>query len=554
MTDRSILNPLQRADALSAATTGEHDVVVIGAGATGAGAALDAAARGLSVVLVEAGDIASGTSSRSGKTFHGGLRYLEQLNFGLVNSALHERNLMVDRLCPYLAEPEPFMYPLTRHWERPYIGAGIALYDAMTLRDKGIPHHRHFSRRGALAEAPALDPEQVVGGIRYHDVRIDDARHTMTLARTASGLGAHVISRARVIDICKSGSRVAGVEIEDVLTGRQHRIRARVVISAAGVWSARIQQLAGRQTFRVQPAKGVHVVLPKAALDSRTGLFARAEDSVIIIRKWGDYWMLGTTDTPYDGDLAAPRAEEHEIEYLLRNINRYLRTKIRRSDIVGTFAGLRPLLAPMADDPDATSALARDHSVIPGPDGLITIVGGKYTTYRAMAADAVDAAAAQLDRPVPATLSEDLPVVGTDGWQAVRNRSESIGREYGIAATQVRRLVHRYGALTPQVLDPVATDPALGRPLPGAPGYLAAEYRYAVTHEGALTLADVLWRRTHVSFETPDGGLGIAVDVAELIGPLLGWDADERADQVRTYREWIRAERAALQEPARADR
>ncbi|HVX44793.1 MAG TPA: glycerol-3-phosphate dehydrogenase/oxidase, partial [Mycobacteriales bacterium] len=550
MSDPTVLDPAQRSAALAAASAEEHDVVVIGAGATGTGAALDAAARGLSVVLVEAGDIASGTSSRSGKTFHGGLRYLEQLNFGLVNSALHERNLMVNRLCPFLATPEPFLYPLTKHWERPYIGAGIALYDAMTLTTKGVPHHHHFTHKGVLREAPALDPDLVVGGIRYHDVRIDDARHTMMLARTAAGLGAHVISRARVVEVLRSGDRVAGVVIEDGNTGVRHRIRARVVISAAGVWSARIQEMAGQQTFRIQPAKGVHVVLPKSALDSRTGLFARAEDSVIIIRKWGDYWMLGTTDTPYTGDLAAPRAEDHEIEYLLRNINRYLRTKISRDQIVGTFAGLRPLLAPLSDDPDATSALARDHSVIPGPDGLITIVGGKYTTYRAMAADAVDAAAAQLGRPVPASLSEELPVVGTDGWRAVLNRADALGREFGVPAEQVRRLVGRYGALTPEVLRPALADPAWGRPVEGAPGFLAAEYRYAVTHEGASTLADVLWRRTHVSFETPDGGYEAAAGVAGLIGPQLGWDAGEQARQVSEYRDWIRSERAAIQEPA----
>jgi len=381
-TDASALNLEQRTGALAAATTGTHDLVVIGAGATGAGAALDAAGRGLSVVLVEAGDLAAGTSSRSGKTFHGGLRYLEQLNVRLVNSALHERNLMVTRLCPYLAEPEPFTYPLTHRWERPYVGAGVALYDAMTLTRRGIPHHRHFSKKGVLAQTPALDPDLVTGGIRYYDVRIDDARHTMTLARTASQLGAHVISRAPVVDMVRTGDRVCGVRIEDARTGTLHEIAARAVINATGIWAAEIQKIAGTQTFRVQPAKGIHVVLPKSAFDSATGIFARAEDSVIIIRKWGDYWMLGTTDTPYHGDFTQPRVEEAEIEYLLRNINKYLQTKIRRHDIVGTFAGLRPLLAPIT--PNATSALSRDHSVLPGPDGLITVVGGKYTTYRAM--------------------------------------------------------------------------------------------------------------------------------------------------------------------------
>ncbi|HEX3815972.1 MAG TPA: glycerol-3-phosphate dehydrogenase/oxidase [Mycobacteriales bacterium] len=544
--DPSVLNLAQRRRSLSAATSGVHDVVVIGAGATGAGAALDAVGRGLSVVLVDAGDLAAGTSSRSGKTLHGGLRYLEQLNFRLVNAALHERNLLVTTLSPYLARPEPYTYPLTHHWERPYIGAGIALYDVMTLTRKGVPHHRHFTRKGVLAEAPALDPAKVVGGIRYYDVQIDDARHAMLLARTAAGLGAQVISRARVIDIPSNAGRVGGVVVEDLRTGTRHEIRARSVINAAGIWSAEIQKLAGRPTFRVQPAKGVHVVLPLSALDSRTTLFARAEDSVIIIRRWGDYWLLGTTDTPYDGDYSAPRVERAEIDYLLRNINRYLRTKIRREDIVGAFAGLRPLLAPMDDDPSATSALSRDHSVIPGPAGLVTIVGGKYTTYRPMAADAIDAAGRFLDGDLVGTGSETQPVLGSAGWTEILQRAPAIAELYGLDVREVQRLVHRYGALTEEVLAPAAADPRLARPLPGAPAYLAAEYRYAVTHEGALTLDDVLWHRTHVSFETSDGGAEAAPHVATLIATELGWDEAEQAAEVKRYREWIRLERAAL--------
>lgn len=544
--DQSVLNLEQRTRSLATASTGTHDVVVVGAGATGAGAALDAVGRGLSVVLIEAGDLAAGTSSRSGKTLHGGLRYLEQLNFRLVNAALHERNLMLTKLAPFLAIPEPFTYPLTHHWERLYIGAGVALYDAMTLTGKGVPHHRHFSKKGVLAEAPALDPDKVVGGIRYYDVRIDDARHTMMLTRTAAQLGAHVITRARVVDVLKDGDRVRGVTIEDALTGARHEIAARVVVNATGVWAAELQKMAGRQTFRVQPAKGVHVVVRKSALDSRTGILARAEDSVIIIRKLGDYWLLGTTDTPYHGELGAPRTEPAEIDYLLRNINKYLRRKITREDILGTFAGLRPLLAPVADDPHATSALSRDHSVLPGPDGLVTIVGGKYTTYRAMAADAIDATAAALGRTIAPSASEELPVIGSAGWVATRNRGTRIAADFGIDATVVDRLVHRYGALTDEVLSPAREDRRWAEPVAGAPGYLAAEYRYAVTHEGALTLQDVLARRTHVSVETPDGGAEAAPAVAEILAAHLGWDAEERSAAVKEYREWIRAERAAI--------
>ncbi len=562
--DPSALNPGQRTTALAAASAHEHEVLIIGAGATGAGCALDAASRGLSVVLLEAGDLAAGTSSRSGKTFHGGLRYLEQLNFGLVDTALHERNLMVSTLAPYLTQPEPFLFPLTKRHERAYLGAGIGLYDAMTLRRRGgtgrsgrersgtgtgstgIAHHRHFSRAGTLRLAPALDPDLVRGGIRYYDVRVDDARHAMTLARTASGLGARVVRSATVTDFLRSGARVCGVMARDELTGRSFEVRARVVISATGIWAGELQQLAGAQTFRVTPAKGVHLIFAKDAFDSETGIFARAEDSVIILRKWWNYWMLGTTDTPYTGDLRTPRAETQDVDYLLRNINRYLARKLTRADIVGTFAGLRPLIAPMDDDPGVTSALSRDHAVLPGPDGLITVVGGKYTTYRRMAADAVDAAAAQLGGSVAPSPTEALPVVGTAGWQSARDRAPAIAGRYGLSEADVVRLVSRYGGLTEQVLAPAGADPSLARSLPGAPGYLGAEYLYAVTSEGAMTLEDVLWHRTRVSFETPDGGLKVAAAVAALIAPCLGWTDAQCQAQVAAYTEWITRERAAI--------
>lgn len=557
LVDPTALNPDQRAAALSAATARVHDVLVIGAGATGAGCALDAASRGLSTVLLEAGDLAAGTSSRSGKTFHGGLRYLEQLNFGLVDTALHERNLMVETLAPYLTQPEPFLFPLTKRHERAYLGAGIGLYDAMTLRRRGgttaggdgrtaVAHHRHFSRAGTLRLSPALDPDLVRGGIRYYDVRVDDARHAMTLARTANGLGAHVVRSAAVTDFLHSGERVCAVVARDELTGRPFEVRARVVINATGIWAAQLQKLAGAQTFKVTPAKGVHLIFAQDAFDSQTGIFARAEDSVIILRRWWNYWMLGTTDTPYTGDLRTPRAEPHDVDYLLRNINTYLARKLTRADIVGTFAGLRPLIAPLDDDPGVTSALSRDHAVLPGPSGLITVVGGKYTTYRRMAADAVDAAVVELGGHIVPSRTETLPVVGTPGWQSARDRAAVTAARYGLSEADVVRLVSRYGGLTEQVLAPADADPSLARPLPGASGYLGAEYLYAVTHEGAMTLEDVLWHRTRVSFETPDGGVEVAAAVAALIAPSLHWAEAECRAQVACYTDWITRERAAL--------
>ena len=560
----SRLDPAYRRAALADATAGKHDVVVIGGGVTGCGVALDAASRGLSVVLLEAGDLASGTSSRSGKTVHGGLRYLEQLNFALVAEALRERDLIINRLAPHLVAPEPFLFPLTRHWERPYIGAGVALYDLMALtgrlrggRGGGVPHHRHLSRRGALRAAPGLDSALITGALCYYDGRMDDARHTLAVARTAAAHGARLISRARVVGVRADGGRVRGVTAEDTQTGQRFEVAGSVVVNAAGVWAADVAALAGATSFRVQPAKGVHLLVEQDAFESSTGILARAEDSVIILRRWYGHWLLGTTDTRYDGDRAAPTVDAEDVDYLLRNVNHYLARPLDRSHVLGAYAGLRPLLAPAApgkhtgtnnsgrttsaaNGAGATSALSRDHTVLEEPAGLVTVVGGKYTTYRVMAADAVDAAGRALGRPLPPSPTDALPLVGATGWRAVANRLPLLATQYGVEERQLRRMLHRYGDELPAVLAPILFAPQLAHPLPGAEGYLPAEFQYAVTHEGASTLADVLVRRTHLAIERRDGGLDAAPAVAALLAPLLGWDSARQTSEVAEYRDELR--------------
>ena len=540
------LDPAARAAALAAATEGRHDVVVIGGGVTGAGVALDAAARGLSVVLLEAGDLASGTSSRSGKTAHGGLRYLEQLNFSLVAEALRERDLMIRTLAPHLVSAEPFLFPLTRRWERPYIGAGVALYDLMALAGRtgghgGVPHHRHLTRRGALREAPGLNPDVVTGALQYYDGRMDDARHTLAVARTATGYGAHLVSYAEVTGLRRTGDRVTGVDAMDRTTGEPFGVRARVVVNAAGVWAADVQAMAGAATFQVTPAKGVHVLLPRDAFDSDTGILARAEDSVIILRKWFGHWLLGTTDTAYHGDRAAPTVDAEDVDYLLRNVNRYLARPLRTSQLLGAYAGLRPLLAAAPGQHGSaaatTSALSRDHTVLEQPAGLITVVGGKYTTYRVMARDAVDASARALGRPLPPSPTAALPLVGAAGWRVVANQLPRLAAEFAVEAAQLDRMLHRYGDELPAVLAPILADPELATPIPGTEGYLPVEFRYAASHEGAVRLADVLARRTRLAIERPDGGAGAAERVAALVGPLLGWDAARQAREAAGYRD-----------------
>jgi glycerol-3-phosphate dehydrogenase len=394
--------------------------------------------------------------------------------------------------------------------------------------------------------APGLAPGAVTGALQYYDGRMDDARHTLAVARTAAACGAQVLSRARVVDVLTTDGRVTGVLAEDVLTGDRHQVRARAVVNAAGVWAAEVQAMAAEPTFAVRPAKGVHLLFPAEAFESSAGVLARAEDSVIICRRWFGQWLLGTTDTAYDGDLARPTVERADVDYLLRNMNRYLARPLTRQQALGAFAGLRPLLVPVGGDRATTSALSRDHTVVEAPAGLVTIVGGKYTTYRTMAADAVDACAVPLGRSLPPSTTADVPLVGAAGWQAMRHRAEALAGEYGVDADQVRRMLGRYGDEVPDVLAPVRSAPELGRPLPGAAGYLAAEYLYAVTHEQALTLTDVLTRRTHVAIEQPDSGEQVAPAVAALVAPVLGWDAARRQREVDDHLASVRADRAAL--------
>ena len=550
-TDPSRLNRAQRRRSLDRATGDQQDVLVIGAGVTGAGCALDAATRGLRVVLVEAGDIAIGTSSRSGKIFHGGLRYLEQYNFGLVAHAIVERDLQVKTLSPHLTRPEPFLYPLSKHWERPYAGAGILLYDIFGLRGRGVPRHRHLTRGGVIRHAPSMDPDVITGGIQYYDVRMDDARHTLAVVRTAAAFGAEVITDAPVVDLINSGEQVVGAVITDGPGGARHEIRAKIVVNAAGSWAADLQQLAGRHTFDVQPSKGVHLLLRGDAIDADTGILARASDSVIIARRWWDYWLVGTTDTPWDGDRGSPRPEVDDVEYLLRELNHFLRRKVQPDDVLGVYAGVRPLLRPVAtgadSDTDTTSALSRDHSVVPGPDGLITIVGGKYTTYRLMAQDTIDAAVASGRLgDVPACITATTPLLGAAGWAALRNRAGALAAEHGLGIDQIERLLSRYGNQIHDVLAAGADDPALIVPRPDWAGYLPAELRYAVTAEGALTLTDVMMRRTHLAIELPDGGHDAAPAVAELLRPVAGWDGPAADRQVAAYRAAVGADREAL--------
>jgi glycerol-3-phosphate dehydrogenase len=543
-----VLDARERNTALRRLAAGPLDVLVIGGGITGAGAALDAASRGLRVGLVEGRDLAAGTSSRSSKLIHGGLRYLEQGDFKLVREALRERDLLVTKLAPHLVKPVPFLYPLYRKVvERPYVGAGLAIYDAMEGTRRPVPYHRHLTARGALRRAPALRAERLAGAMVYYDAQVDDARQTLTVARTAAAHGAIVLTRASATSLLRTadGSRVTGAQVCDEETGRSFDVTAARVVVCTGVWTDLVHSLAGvRPGYEVRMSKGVHLVVPRAAIDSQTGIIVRTEKSVLFLIPWGERWIVGTTDTEWTGDRAEPTATSEDVEYILAAANRVLATPLTRADVVGVYAGLRPLVAAAADTP--TTKLSREHVVdVPLP-GLASIAGGKFTTYRLMARDVIDAALADFGRPVPESVTDQLPLLGADGLPAVRAAAQRLAEDYEVPLAAVEHMLTRYGALVTEVLEPVQRDRSLARPLLDGYPYLRAEVSYAVTHEGALHVEDVLARRIRLLIEAPDAGVSAAPEVSAIMGGLLGWSRRRRALEARSYVEFAEANTEAL--------
>ncbi|MFI1465237.1 glycerol-3-phosphate dehydrogenase/oxidase [Nocardia carnea] len=541
------LGPDQRSTAWDRLGKDHFDVIVVGGGVVGAGIALDAATRGLRVALVEARDLASGTSSRSSKMFHGGLRYLEQLEFGLVREALKERELSMARLAPHLVKPLRFLYPLTRRgWERPYVAAGLFLYDTMGGA-KSVPGQRHLSRHGALRLAPGLRRNSLIGGIGYYDTVVDDARHTMTVARTAAHYGAVIRTSTQVVGFLREADRVVGVRVRDSEDGRSAEVRGHVVINAAGVWTDEVQALSQqRGRFHVRASKGVHIVVPRDRIVSDAAIILRTATSVLFVIPWGAHWIVGTTDTDWNLDLAHPAATKADIDYLLDRVNQVLVTPLTHDDIDGVYAGLRPLLAGENDD---TSKLSREHAVARIAPGLVAIAGGKYTTYRVMAYDAVDEAAQDIPARVSPSITEKVPLLGADGYFALVNQTLQLADEYGLHPYRVKHLLDRYGSLIDEVMALAVDRPELRQPIAAAPSYLKVEAVYAAAAEGALHLDDVLARRTRISIEYPHRGADCAEEVAELMAGVLGWDEAETDREIRTYLARVDAEIRSQTQP-----
>jgi glycerol-3-phosphate dehydrogenase len=548
------LSPAHRAWSVGRMAAETFDVLVVGGGITGTGAALDAATRGLSVALVEAADYASGASSKSSKLIHGGLRYLEMLDFGLVREALTERGLLLTTLAPHLVRPVSFLWPLThRVWERPYVGAGLLLYDTMGGR-RAVPRARHLSRGNALRLAPGLRRDAFVGAVQFYDAQEDDARMVACVARTAAGYGAALATSMEMVAAVRRDARVTGIRARDLLTGTDTEISARHVVLATGAWTS----AAAGQDLRVRPSKGVHIVVPRDRIAMGTGLLTRTEKSVLFVIPWGDHWLIGDTDTEWPYDPASPAASRADIEYLLAKVNRILAVPLTTADIEGVFAGLRPLVA--AREGSGTARLSREHTVDSSVPGLSVIAGGKYTTYRVMARDLIDAAARDLlaasggsgsgsGSGIAASRTEHVPLTGAQGYQRMLAARQQIAADSGLPVSQIERLLGRYGSDLGDLLDLIADRPDLGQPIPGSGGYLGAEIVYACTHEGALRLDDVLARRTRITIETRDRGCEAAPRAAALMASELGWSAARSIAEVARYGQMVAAELAGEAQP-----
>jgi len=537
--------PFDRAEALERLAADEFDVLVVGAGVTGAGVALDAASRGLRTALVERDDFASGTSSKSSKLVHGGLRYLQQGDVRLVYQALRERQILRHN-APHLVKILPFLIPIfskdgliNRKLARA-MGSAMWMYD-LTGGARIGKLHKRLKVDEAVAHMPTLPRDRLAGANLYYDARADDARLTLTLARTAAlDHGAVVANGVGLVGIAKDGAgRVTGATVRTA-EGDELLVACKAVVNAAGVWSDDVRELdEGTHPHSIRPAKGIHITVPWSLVrnDIAAVIPVPKDKRSVFVVPWGEFTYIGTTDTDYDGPVDDPQCTDEDIAYLLGAINGAVTGEITEKDIVGTWAGLRPLVKDATSN--RTADLSRRHKVTRSPSGVITITGGKLTTYREMAADTVDDVVGYLgplDHPVSKrSLTRKLRLRGAKGYEDEVGRDEELAERYGGEAATVRALV--------------ADDPTLGEPLvPGLP-YQKAEAVYAARHEMARTLDDVLTRRTRARLLARDASADAAPEVAALLAPELGWDEAEQKRQVAEYQASIDHERASADLP-----
>ncbi|HMA46475.1 MAG TPA: glycerol-3-phosphate dehydrogenase/oxidase, partial [Frankiaceae bacterium] len=523
------------------------DVLVVGMGATGAGVALDAASRGLRVVAVDRADLAAGTSSKSSKLIHGGLRYLESYQFGLVFEGVKERQLLRE-LAPHLVRPMGFLYPV---WpdtaKRRLLRVGLHTYDVFAGM-RNVRRHTKISPEEAVALAPALAGTRLCHAFVYGDCATDDARLVLAVVQAARRFGALTLPYMEATDLLRdAGGTVVGARTLDRLDGRGYELRARHVVNATGVWVDQLMSAAdAAHQPAVQPSKGVHLVLPHERLPLREAsilLPSRQGDgrSMFAI-PWGRQTILGTTDTPYDGPLDALSIEQDDLDYVLAAGNAVFRLGLTQDDVVAAWAGVRPLLkgkgAKMSD-------LSRRHALIEGAGGLVSITGGKLTAYRRMAADVVDLLVARDGRRAPCR-TQHIPLGCARQLDDVVFEAEHAAKAVGLDAEVAELLVRQHGEHAPDVLALVADDPSLGRALSPAAAHVAAEVVHAGRHEGAATLDDVFSRRTRLALRARDAALPVARQAAGLLAAEIGRD-DAWADaQVEAYASTVRWERGVL--------
>jgi glycerol-3-phosphate dehydrogenase len=526
------------------------DLFVIGGGITGAGVALDAAARGYRVGLVEKNDFASGTSSKSTKLVHGGIRYLSRFDFGLTHESLVERGLLL-RNAPFLVQPIGFLLPVYSGAKRPMgtpirlpfgfgmgyiLRAGLLTYDLLAGR-LGIQSHRRLSKDKVSRMAPCLNTDKLEDAFVYFDAQTDDTRLTMTVLRTAVAYRAQIANYSEVtgFDLSADGE-IESVQVRDHLNNSVHSIRAGKVVNAAGVWAGAIEEMAGPSSVRIKPGKGVHLTVPREVL--KMGKYAivlpETDDGrLLFLVPWGSRVTIGTTDTE-GGDVDEPRAGPEDIAYLLRHVNRYMRCRLEESDIISAWAGYRPLISSRKSKAQS-SRLSRTHAILDGPGGMVSIVGGKLTTYRRMAQDAVDYIVRSWGENPPRTgITAHLSLQGSDDWQLAVAEIESRAADYGLEEDSIRRL-SLYGAEISSILDILSEEPEVRRRIVPDLPYIMAEVVYACRHEMVANLDDVLERRLHIAFEDWSQGREAAPAVAAVMSRELRWDPGETARQIERY-------------------
>jgi glycerol-3-phosphate dehydrogenase len=524
------------------------DVLIIGGGITGAGIARDAALRGFRTALVDKADFGAGTSSRSSRLIHGGIRYLEQGALHLVFEASHERRVLL-KIAPHLVRPLAFLFPVYQGSRVPAwkLRAGMWLYDLLAAF-RNVRAHRWLRPKTVRRVEPALRDRGLIGAALYYDAQTDDARLVLATARDAGRANALVANYAGVTTLLKPDGRVRGAVVRDAMTGKSFTVRAQVVVNATGPWTDELRKLDdpdARPLLRL--TKGAHVVVPRRRIanEHAVTLFSQLDGRVMFVLPWGDLSYIGTTDTDADSSADDVRVTASDITYLLRSANAaFPDARLGARDVVSAWAGLRPLLR--EDDHANPSQLSREHRVVESPHGLITIAGGKLTTYRVMARDVTDRIAArlhELDGRLLARAADtaELPLPG--GEAAELEVLVEAARARGASEATARHLVANYGSEAAAILNYVDRDRSLGEPLVAGRPEICAEIPYAVEREMALRIEDILIRRLHLFYELRDQGQAIAAAVASRMKKLLDWDETRQAEELRDYVEVIERSR-----------